>query len=203
MMTHMKIPHKLKHNKETRGGKYGTSSRVERSNSNSFFKFEYESEQRRWIGEFLFRIWIRIRTRKGDMLCMYMHTCVDMYHDTVVLALHLLLKVLITVIVRSNWVSPNRCLCWDICKKTFHFFFPNPLPNPFLFLKNKKGCSWVAAGFWRCNRVFELIQMKTKQFIGNTKFLDSDISKKIVRVCKDPLLVVCRKSKLYLGNNLS
>jgi hypothetical protein len=45
--------------------------------------------------------------------------------------------------------------------------------------------------------------MKTKQFIGNTKFLDSDISKKIVRVCKDPLLVVCRKSKLYLGNNLS
>jgi hypothetical protein len=36
------------------------------------------------------------------MLCMYMHTCVDMYHDTVVLALHLLLKVLITVIVGTT-----------------------------------------------------------------------------------------------------
>ena len=43
----------------------------------------------------------------------------------------------------------------------------------------------VAAGFLRCNRLCELVHMKTKPFIGNTQFLDSDITENFVRVCKD------------------
>jgi hypothetical protein len=36
-------------------------------------KYEYESKQIRWLCEFLSRIWIRIRTRKGELLWIHIH----------------------------------------------------------------------------------------------------------------------------------
>jgi hypothetical protein len=59
--------------------------RVRRSFSNSHSEYEYESEQSRWLREFLSRIWIRIRTRKGELLCIHIpvYICV-----IVVLVLH-------------------------------------------------------------------------------------------------------------------
>ncbi len=45
--------------------------------------------------------------------------------------------------------------------------------------------------------------MKNRPFVGNTKYLDSDILEKFVQVCKDTLFSVfnfCRKIKLFIGN---